>query len=59
MEQNIIVAIIGLVIFSYIGYKLYKMATSKGRENPCKGCCGCKNDPSLKAGDCDKRIKNE
>jgi hypothetical protein len=40
--QDIIVILIGIVVFAYVGWKLYKLATQKpDPKNMCGGCTGC------------------
>ena len=40
--QDIIVIIIGLVVFGYLGYKIYKTLTKKpSSADKCGGCTGC------------------
>lgn len=41
MEQQIIVYIIGIAVFLYIGYKFYLMLTGRAKKDPCSGCNGC------------------
>jgi hypothetical protein len=40
--QDIIVVLIGIVVFGYVGWKIYKIITRKpGVNNTCGGCTGC------------------
>lgn len=40
--QDIFVLIIGLVVFSYVGWKIFKLITRKpGILDKCGGCTGC------------------
>ena len=40
--QDIIVIIIGLIVFGYLGFKIYKTLTKKpSPTDKCGGCTGC------------------
>ena len=40
--QNIIVILIGIVVFGYLGFKIYKTLTKKPTPaDKCGGCTGC------------------
>ena len=38
--QQIIVIIIGIVVFGYVAYSIYKTVTKKPSDNKCDGCNG-------------------
>ena len=51
--QDIIVILIGLLVFGYVGFRLYKTINKKPSPNDsCGGCTGCalkeKTDCSIK-----------
>jgi hypothetical protein len=40
--QNIIVLLIGVIVFGYVGWKIYKSITRKpDQSDKCGGCTGC------------------
>jgi len=40
--QNIIVILIGIIVFGYVGWKMFKTITRKpGPGDKCSGCSGC------------------
>ncbi|MDD3320102.1 MAG: FeoB-associated Cys-rich membrane protein [Paludibacter sp.] len=40
--QDIIVLIVGIIVFGYVGWKIYKLITRKpSAADKCGGCTGC------------------
>lgn len=41
MWQTIAVALIGIAVIAYVGYKVWRFLTKPPTENPCEHCAGC------------------
>lgn len=60
MWQEILVIIIGIVVFGYAGYKVVRLFTKKNA-SPCAECtisCSIKDISLARKEDCDKKKEN-
>ncbi|MDR0348533.1 MAG: FeoB-associated Cys-rich membrane protein [Tannerella sp.] len=59
MWQELLIIIVGIIVFGYAGYKIVRFFTQKNT-SPCKGCtasCSIRNTDRTEADDCTKKTE--